>query len=148
MDEVIIRAQELNKTFSLKRGKRVEALKDLDLTVKKGELTAIIGPDGAGKTTFMRLIAGLMDPTKGKLCVLGLDSVKEAQTIQRRISYMPQKFGLYEDLTIQENMELYADLDGLGTFYRSSCRQSVRRNETKTWSVLHLGSIAGTFAPR
>lgn len=50
----------------------------------------------------MRLIAGLMDPTKGKLCVLGLDSVKEAQTIQRRISYMPQKFGLYEDLTIQE----------------------------------------------
>ena len=67
MDEVIIRAQELNKTFSLKRGKRVEALKDLDLTVKKGELTAIIGPDGAGKTTFMRLIAGLMDPTKGKL---------------------------------------------------------------------------------
>ena len=50
MDEVIIRAQELNKTFSLKRGKRVEALKDLDLTVKKGELTAIIGPDGAGKT--------------------------------------------------------------------------------------------------
>lgn len=69
MDEVIIRAQELNKTFSLKRGKRVEALKDLDLTVKKGELTAIIGPDGAGKTTFMRLIAGLMDPTKGKLCI-------------------------------------------------------------------------------
>ncbi len=113
MDEVIIRAQELNKTFSLKRGKRVEALKDLDLTVKKGELTAIIGPDGAGKTTFMRLIAGLMDPTKGKLCVLGLDSVKEAQTIQRRISYMPQKFGLYEDLTIQENMELYADLHGV-----------------------------------
>ncbi|UQT39673.1 ABC transporter ATP-binding protein [Acidaminococcus intestini] len=61
----------------------------------------------------MRLIAGLMDPTKGKLCVLGLDSVKEAQTIQRRISYMPQKFGLYEDLTIQENMELYADLHGV-----------------------------------
>ena len=113
MDEVIIRAQELNKTFSLKRGKRVEALKDLDLIVKKGELTAIIGPDGAGKTTFMRLTAGLMDPTKGKLSVLGFDSVKEAQTIQRHISYMPQKFGLYEDLTIQENMELYADLHGV-----------------------------------
>ena len=76
-------------------------------------MTALIGPDGAGKTTTMRLICGLMDPTGGSLKVLGLDSVKDAEEIQSRISYMPQKFGLYEDLTIQENMDLYADLHGI-----------------------------------
>ncbi|MCH3951003.1 MAG: ATP-binding cassette domain-containing protein [Acidaminococcus sp.] len=113
MDDTIIRAEQLNKTFTIKKGKTVEALKSLDLTVKKGVLTAIIGPDGAGKTTFMRLVAGLMNPTKGKLTVLGLDSVSGAEEIQTRISYMPQKFGLYEDLTVMENMNLYADLHGV-----------------------------------
>lgn len=73
----------------------------------------MIGPDGAGKTTLMRLIAGLMAPSSGSLSVLGLDSVKDAQEIQSRISYMPQKFGLYEDLTVAENMNLYADLHGV-----------------------------------
>ena len=113
MDEIMIRAKQLNKTFTIKKGKQVTALKALDLTVKKGVLTAIIGPDGAGKTTFMRLVAGLMKPTGGKLTVLGLDSVSGAEEIQTRISYMPQKFGLYEDLTVMENMNLYADLHGV-----------------------------------
>ena len=113
MEEYIIRAEQLNKVFPLKKGQTVEALKSLDLTVKQGGLTAIIGPDGAGKTTFMRLVAGLMRPTGGRLTVLGLDSVQGAGEIQTRISYMPQKFGLYEDLTVQENMDLYADLHGV-----------------------------------
>ena len=113
MEEYIIRAEQLNKVFPQMRGQTVEALKSLDLTVKQGGLTAIIGPDGAGKTTFMRLVAGLMRPTGGRLTVLGLDSVQGAGEIQTRISYMPQKFGLYEDLTVQENMDLYADLHGV-----------------------------------
>ncbi|MDY6346712.1 MAG: ABC transporter ATP-binding protein, partial [Succiniclasticum sp.] len=113
MEEYIIRAEQLNKVFPLKKGRTVEALKSLDLTVKQGGLTAVIGPDGAGKTTFMRLVAGLMRPTGGRLTVLGLDSVQGAEEIQARISYMPQKFGLYEDLTVQENMDLYADLHGV-----------------------------------
>ena len=113
MDDIIIRAEQLNKTFTLKKGRTIEALKHLDLTVKRGVLTAIIGPDGAGKTTFMRLVSGLMDPTSGHLSVLGLDSVKDAEEIQTRISYMPQKFGLYEDLSVMENMNLYADLHGV-----------------------------------
>ena len=112
LDEVI-RAEKLHKAFRLGGGKTITALDHIDLSVKKGQLTAVIGPDGAGKTTLMRLIVGLMDPTDGSLTVLGKDSVKDAEEIQSRISYMPQKFGLYEDLTVQENMDLYADLHGV-----------------------------------
>ena len=113
MEEDVIRAEKLNKVFSIKGKKPLTALNGLSLSVKKGELTAVIGPDGAGKTTLMRLIAGLMNPTSGSLTVLGMDSVKDAEEIQSRISYMPQKFGLYEDLTVQENLDLYADLHGV-----------------------------------
>ena len=73
----------------------------------------MVGPDGAGKTTFLRLIAGLYEPTTGSLKVLGMDVAKDPQSVQDRISYMPQKFGLYEDLSIQENLDLYADLHGV-----------------------------------
>ncbi len=78
-----------------------------------GRLSALVGPDGAGKTTLLRLIAGLMKADGGQLRVLGLDVGAEPQAVQDRISYMPQKFGLYEDLTIQENLDLYADLHGV-----------------------------------
>ncbi len=112
MTEWVVQAEKLDKLFDDKQGK-AHALKQIDFLAKKGKMTALIGPDGAGKTTTMRLICGLMDPTGGSLKVLGLDSVKDASEIQSRISYMPQKFGLYEDLTIQENMDLYADLHGV-----------------------------------
>ena len=112
MIEWVVQAEKLDKLFDDKQGK-AHALKQVDFLAKKGKMTALIGPDGAGKTTTMRLICGLMDPTGGSLKVLGLDSVKDALEIQSRISYMPQKFGLYEDLTIQENMDLYADLHGV-----------------------------------
>ncbi len=112
MTEWVVQAEKLDKLFDDKQGK-VHALQAIDFCAEKGKMTALIGPDGAGKTTTMRLICGLMDPTGGSLKVLGLDSVKGAEEIQSRISYMPQKFGLYEDLTIQENMDLYADLHGI-----------------------------------
>lgn len=89
------------------------ALKAIDLTVPYGAITALIGPDGAGKTTFIRLMCGLMTPTEGTLKVLGEDITKDTESVQNRLSYMPQKFGLYEDLTVAENMNLYADLHGV-----------------------------------
>jgi ABC-2 type transport system ATP-binding protein len=82
-------------------------------SVGAGRITGLVGPDGAGKTTLMRLITGLLKPDSGEIRVLGMDTVERAQEIQSRLSYMPQRFGLYEDLTVAENFELYADLQGV-----------------------------------
>ncbi len=90
----------------------VRALDDLSLQVGRGKVTGLIGPDGAGKTTLMRLAAGLLQPDEGSICVLGQDMREASLVIQSRIGYMPQRFGLYEDLSVQENLNLYADLQG------------------------------------
>jgi ABC-2 type transport system ATP-binding protein len=104
-------AHGLCKSFEDHAARRsVPALVDVTLEVAHGAITALVGPDGAGKTTFMRLVAGLMRPQAGALRVLGLDVSADPQAVQDRISYMPQRFGLYEDLSVQENLDLYADL--------------------------------------
>src|SRR6202035_1744179 len=89
------------------------------LTVGHSTLTALVGPDGAGKTTLLRLAAGLLTAEAGDLHVLGIDVAADPQQVQSRISYMPQRFGLYEDLTVQENLNLYADLHGVTKAERS-----------------------------
>ena len=91
----------------------VHALDDVSLEVPAGTLTALVGPDGAGKTTLLRLMAGLMRADQGELRVLGIDVSADPQAVQDRISYMPQRFGLYDDLSVQENLDLYADLHGV-----------------------------------
>lgn len=113
--ESIVIATDLNKTFQAEQKglDDVRALQGINMQIKAGQLTALVGPDGAGKTTFLRLIAGLYEPTTGSLKVLGMDVAKDPQSVQDRISYLPQKFGLYEDLSIQENLDLYADLHGV-----------------------------------
>ena len=110
---IIVEAVSLTKKFHPPKMPEVTALDAISLTVRTGELTALVGPDGAGKTTFLRLVCGLMTPDDGKLIVSGLDVTKNEQAVQDILSYMPQKFGLYEDLTIAENMKLYADLHGV-----------------------------------
>ena len=82
-------------------------------------LTALVGPDGAGKTTLIRLAAGLMTADSGELQVLGMNVAANPQQVQSRIGYMPQRFGLYADLSVQENLDLYADLHGVGADERS-----------------------------
>lgn len=110
----VIEAEALEKVFPGKKGQAaVRALAGVTLAARAGEMTALIGPDGAGKTTFMRLVCGLMEPTAGRLTVCGLDVTRTPQAVQDLLSYMPQKFGLYEDLTVAENMELYAELCGV-----------------------------------
>ena len=91
----------------------VQALKDVTIRVRPGLVTGLIGPDGAGKTTFMRLCAALLFPDEGRVLVQGTDANKDPLGVQAAIGYMPQRFGLYEDLTVQENMDLYADLQGV-----------------------------------
>lgn len=107
-------AHGLHKRFELKGTKRtVQALADVSLEIPAGTLSALVGPDGAGKTTLLRLAAGLMRADQGTLQVLGIDAAADPQAVQDRISYMPQRFGLYEDLSVQENLDLYADLHGV-----------------------------------
>ncbi len=89
------------------------ALDSVSFAIASGQVTGLIGPDGAGKTTLMRLACGLLRPTLGEIRVLGLDAVDEPQAVQSAVGYMPQRFGLYEDLSVQENLDLYAELQGL-----------------------------------
>ena len=118
--KILIQAEKLGKDFHSPKGQLLAcALQDMEFTLLAGELTALIGPDGAGKTTFMRLVAGLLTPDRGRLYVLGGDINGREQEVQARISYMPQKFGLYEDLTVAENLNLYADLHGVPGEVRS-----------------------------
>jgi ABC-2 type transport system ATP-binding protein len=101
------------KTFRRETGESVLALDNISFSVGQGELTALIGPDGAGKTTLIRLLAGLMKSDSGTVSVLGIEAAKDPQAIQSQISYMPQKFGLYDDLSVRENLDLYSDLHGV-----------------------------------
>jgi drug efflux transport system ATP-binding protein len=108
----VLVAAELAKTFTA--GKRkVQALYGVSFAIRPGAVTGLIGPDGAGKTTLMRLAAGLLVPDAGTIQVLGLDATRESLAVQATLGYMPQRFGLYEDLSVQENLDLYADLQGV-----------------------------------
>src|SRR5262245_26646272 len=108
----------IRKSFLREGDQAVNALDGVSLEVAHGGLTALVGPDGAGKTTLIRLAAGLMTKDSGELQVLDIDASADPQEIQERIGYMPQKFGLYEDLSVQENLDLYADLHGVGISQR------------------------------
>ncbi len=112
-------AQQTRKLFRVKDEPAVLALAGVSLEAHHGELTALVGPDGAGKTTLMRLAAGLLRADGGSLTVLGVDVAADPQQVQDRISYMPQRFGLYEDLTVAENLDLYADLHGVSAAERA-----------------------------
>ncbi|HUY82019.1 MAG TPA: ATP-binding cassette domain-containing protein [Acidobacteriaceae bacterium] len=110
MDVVVVR--NLDKSF----GKGItarHALRNISLTIPSGGITALIGQDGAGKTTLLRMLAGILTPTRGNVQVLGHALPKDALALQSRIGYMPQRFGLYEDLTVEENFDLFASLRGI-----------------------------------
>jgi ABC-2 type transport system ATP-binding protein len=107
-----IRLEAVRRSF--RSGKRVvKALDGITASAARGAVTGLIGPDGAGKTTLMRLIAGLLRGDSGRIEVMGIDVARDPLTVQARIGYMPQHFGLYEDLSVQENLDLYADLQGV-----------------------------------
>lgn len=106
----IIDCQNLTKRFG-----SLTALQDVTFQADEGQIIGLLGPDGAGKTTLMRHLCGLWRPDEGSVTVLGLDSVRDAVKIQSRVGYVPQKFGLYENLTVMENITLYARLHGISS---------------------------------
>ncbi|MBB2696614.1 ABC transporter ATP-binding protein [Rhizobium phaseoli] len=108
-DKPLVRIDAVTKCF----GDAPPALDAVSGTIAGGAITGLVGPDGAGKTTLIRLMTGLMLSDAGTVEVLGFDTRKNAAGIQAAIGYMPQRFGLYEDLSVQENLDLYADLRGL-----------------------------------
>jgi|HubBroStandDraft_1064217.scaffolds.fasta_scaffold33372_1 ABC-2 type transport system ATP-binding protein len=108
-----LRLDGVSKSFRRETGESVLALDSVSFAVPRGGLAALVGPDGAGKTTLIRLLTGLMVADGGTVSVLGIDPAKDPQAIQSRISYMPQQFGLYDDLTVLENLNLYSDLHGV-----------------------------------
>ena len=96
------------------------ALDRISARVEPGQVTGLVGPDGAGKTTLLRLLAGLLLPDEGRITVCGFDTGSQLAQIRRVVSYMPQRFGLYEDLTVIQNLDLYADLRGVTGEERST----------------------------
>jgi ABC-2 type transport system ATP-binding protein len=102
--------ESLTKRFTAKAPPALDAL---SFTISSGQVTGIVGPDGAGKTTLMRLMAGLLKPSEGRAIVCGYDTIEDALGLHHVIGYMPQRFGLYEDLSVLENLTLYADLRGV-----------------------------------
>jgi len=107
-DEVVV-YEDARKRFAA-RGHVVEALRGVSFRARRGAVTGLVGPDGAGKTTLLRLACGLLLPSGGRVRVLGLDPGSRVHELRERIGYMPQRFGLYEDLRVRENLELFADL--------------------------------------
>jgi ABC-2 type transport system ATP-binding protein len=134
---------DIHKTFRRENGEVVHALDGVSLEAAHGTLTALVGPDGAGKTTLIRLAAGLMFADGGELKVLDVDVSADPQQVQDRIGYMPQKFGLYEDLTVQENLDLYADLHGISEIDR---RERYPRLMEMTALGLFTNRLAGRLS--
>jgi ABC-2 type transport system ATP-binding protein len=108
-DGVVIETHGLTRRF-----KKVTAVDGLDLSVRKGEIFGLLGPDGAGKTTTIRMLCAIMDPTEGSARVAGFDTNKDPEEIKKRIGYMAQQFSLYGDLTVLENLTFFADIFEVG----------------------------------
>lgn len=103
-----IELHSISKSFG-----EITAVNDLSLTVARGEMFALVGPDGSGKTTTIRMLCGIVTPTSGTLHVLGFDVQKQKEEVKKKIGYLSQKFSLYGDLTIDENIEFFAEIHGV-----------------------------------
>ncbi len=118
----MISAVNLTRNFG-----KLTAVSGLNLEIRKGEIFGLIGPDGAGKTTTLRMLAGLIAATSGEAHVAGFDVARHPDEVKDRIGYMAQKFGLYVGLTVQENMDFYADLFGVSRADRTALLPSLLR---------------------
>ncbi|MDE9434663.1 ATP-binding cassette domain-containing protein [Xenorhabdus bovienii] len=130
----------VEKTFP---GLEVPAVSHLNAEIQGGSVTGLVGPDGAGKTTLIRMLAGLLKPDNGNIKIMGLDPIKDSVEVRSELGYMPQKFGLYEDLTVLENLNLYAELRGV---LREEHKATFHKLLTFTDLTHFTGRLAGKLS--
>ena len=120
------------------------AIDDISFSIEEGSIVGLVGPDGAGKTTLIRLLIGLLKPTNGRMDVLGYDPVDDMDKLHEIVGYMPQKFGLYEDLSVIQNLDLYANLKGLTEEEKvDSFRTMLSFTNLKTFIDRLAGNLSG-----
>jgi len=135
----IIWGENLTRRFG-----ELTAVDHVNLDVEQGEIFALVGPDGAGKTTTMRLLCGLMNPTEGQAIIAGHDVAKELDQVKDQMGYMAQRFGLYVDLTVEENMRFYADLFGIvGQEYQELSTRLLRMTRMDPFTKRPAGKLSG-----
>ena len=135
---------ELNNVTKCFTSQEIPALAHISVGISASQVTGLVGPDGAGKTTLLRLMAGLLTPSKGQILIGGQDTATQSPALRDMISYMPQRFGLYEDLTVMENLNLYADLRGvLGTARHTACERLLDFTGLAPWTTRLAGKLSG-----
>ncbi len=138
-DGPMIRAVNLTRRFD-----QVAAVDHLNIEVARGEIFGLVGPDGAGKTTTMRLLCGLLDASEGEAWVAGHNVARELDAVKDRIGYMAQRFGLYGDLTVDENMFFYSDLFGLSKLEREPLIQRlIRMTRMEPYRARRAANLSG-----
>ena len=139
MSEPIIVAHNLSRRFGA-----LTAVDRLNLEIEPGEIFGLVGPDGAGKTTTLRLLCGLLDPMEGEARVAGRDATREVDAVKDQIGYMAQRFGLYVDLTVEENMLFYSDLFGVAGKERAELMtQLLRMTRMEPFRARAAGNLSG-----
>jgi ABC-2 type transport system ATP-binding protein len=134
-----VRTEGLRKTFG-----DLVAVDHLDLTIHRGEVFGVLGPNGSGKTTTIRMLCGLLTPTAGRATVVGFDVATQAEQLRRRIGYMSQRFGLYDDLTVRENLRFYATVYGLhGAARDARMDELLRELELAPRAAQLAGTLSG-----
>jgi ABC-2 type transport system ATP-binding protein len=138
-DQTVIQTDSLTRRFG-----QLLAVDRLDLAVQRSEIFGLVGPDGAGKTTAIRMLAAIMDPSSGRATVAGFDVVCQPTAIKRRIGYMAQQFNLYSDLSVQENLDFYADIFGVrGRQRRERSQRLLRFARLTEFTQRRAGALSG-----
>lgn len=129
----------LTKSFPAAAGTKTVAVEDLSMQVRQGEIFALVGPDGAGKTTTIRMMTGVLRPDRGSVSVMGLDMRKSREEVKRHIGYLSQRFSLYGDLSIDENIDFFAEIHGVKDF---------TQQKERLLEFTRLGPFRGRLAGR